>query len=309
MSLKIESNYPLARLSTVRTGGSAEYFCRLDRLDQLDELLNWVQQRRLRLSVTGSGSNLLIADSGVDGLVLKLSKEMTEYRRSGDLRIQAYGGARLPSVAAFAAREGLAGLEFGVNIPGTIGGAVKMNANAYGGRLADVLEWVEVTTAEGTERRSPSSFEFSYRSSNLGDHEVVRTAMFKLQKSTPAVVKAETARLRKQRQDAQPSGIKTFGSTFKNPGKAVAEGRSAGQLLDACGCRGLSVGEARFSIKHANFVENTGQATTQQIVQLMALGRRKVYEEFGVILEPEVQTLGDVKWPSEWYLEGDQDEA
>jgi len=204
------------------------------------------------------------------------------------------GGARLPQASARAAREGLAGLEFGVNIPGTVGGAVKMNANAYGGDLARVLEWVDVATADGIDRREPAAFDFSYRRSNLGPHEVVAQAAFALSPADPEDVRATLADMRARRRAAQPSGIKTFGSTFKNPTDPRAGGRSAGVLLDEAGCRGLRVGGARFSEKHANFVENAEAATTADVIALMAAGRRRVRERFGVELEPEVQLLGPV---------------
>ena len=149
------------------------------------------------------------------------------------------GGARLPSAAAKAAGWGLSGLEFGINIPGTAGGAVRMNANAYGGQLARVLDWVEVSTASGTERRAPDQLGFSYRRSNLRAGEVVSRASFRLRPGDPEAIRATLATMRERRREAQPSGIKTFGSTFKNPEDERAEGRSAGQLLEAAGCRGL----------------------------------------------------------------------
>ena len=212
------------------------------------------------------------------------------------------GGARLPSAAAKTAGWGLSGLEFGVNIPGTAGGAVRMNANAYGGQLARVLDWVEVCTAGRTERRSPEQLGFCYRSSNLRPDEVVARASFRLRPGDPEEIRATMATMRERRREAQPSGIKTFGSTFKNPEDERAEGRSAGQLLEAAGCRGLEQGGARFSEKHANFVENRGEATTADVLELMAAGRRRVHERFGVELEPEVQVLGEVSWPGDWEL-------
>ena len=169
-----------------------------------------------------------------------------------------------------------------------------MNANAYGGDLARVLEWVEVTTPAGTERRRPEALGFSYRRSNLGQREIVACASFALNPAEPDSVKATLAEMRASRKAAQPSGIKTFGSTFKNPEDPRAEGRSAGVLLDEAGCRGLTVGGARFSEKHANFVENMGEATTADVIALMAEGRRRVRERFGVELAPEVQFLGEV---------------
>jgi UDP-N-acetylmuramate dehydrogenase len=215
-------------------------------------------------------------------------------------RIRCGGGARLPSVSAKAAQAGLTGIEFGVNIPGTVGGAVRMNANAYGGELARVLEWVDVVGPAGTERRTPGQLGFAYRRSSLRAGEVVAGASFALREAASQQVKATLAEMRARRKAAQPSGIKTFGSTFKNPDHPGAEGRAAGQLLDAAGCRGLRIGGAGFSAKHANFIENHGDATTADGVALMAEGRRRVLDRFGVALEPEVQTLGPVELPPEW---------
>jgi len=296
-----ERDYPLARLTTVRTGGSAEWFARPRSEAELLALLAWAGEEGLALGVIGSGSNLLVADEGFRGLAIKLDGELAGIEREGE-RVVCGGGARLPSAAAKTAGWGLAGLEFGVNIPGTAGGAVRMNANAYGGQLGEVLEWVDVCTAAGRERRQPAELGFAYRSSNLEEGEVVSRASFQLCPDASDAIKARLEQMRDKRREAQPSGIKTFGSTFKNPEDERAQGRSAGQLLEAAGCRGLRVGGARFSEKHANFVENTGQATTADVLELMAEGRRRVHERFGVELEPEVQVLGDVRWPEGWEL-------
>ncbi len=289
----MQRDFPLARLTTVRTGGHADLYARPDSDERLVALLAWAQQHELQVGLVGSGSNLLVADAGFRGLVLKLDGALASIERDGD-RLLCGGGARLPQAAARAARDGLSGLEFGVNIPGTVGGAVRMNANAYGGDLAKVLDWVEVATAAGTARRAPGELGFSYRRSNLGEGEVVARASFALARAEPDAVRATLADMRARRRAAQPGGIKTFGSTFKNPDDPRAEGRSAGVLLDEAGCRGLTVGGACFSEKHANFVENQGHATTADVVALMAEGRRRVRERTGVELEPEVQLLGDV---------------
>jgi UDP-N-acetylmuramate dehydrogenase len=286
---------PIARLSTVRTGGSAEFFARAGSERQLIELLAWADAADISVSVVGSGSNLLIADDGVAGLVLKLDRELAKIVHEGS-RILCGGGARLPAVAAAAARAGLSGIEFGVNIPGTVGGAVRMNANAYGGELARALEWVELVTAAGPERRVPEQLGFAYRRSNIAPGEIVTRAAFSLQDSDSGIVTATLAEMRARRHEAQPQGIKTFGSTFKNPGDPRAQGRSAGLLLAQAECSGFAVGGARFSPKHANFIENTGSASTADVLAVMAEGRRRVRERFGVELEPEVQTLGDVRF-------------
>jgi UDP-N-acetylmuramate dehydrogenase len=298
----LQREYPLARLTTVRTGGPAEWFLGAATLAELEEAIRWAAAEGLEVGVVGSGSNLLVADAGVRGLVVKLEQDLTTIEIDGT-HIRCGGGARLPAVSAQAARAGLTGLEFGVNIPGTVGGAVRMNANAYGGELAAVLEWVQVTSPAGTDRRGPEQLGFEYRRSNLRRGEVVAAASFALRPAEPAQVKATLADMRERRKAAQPSGIKTFGSTFKNPDDPRAQGMTAGQLLDAAGCRGLRVGGASFSVKHANFVENHGDASTADVIALMAEGRRRVRERFAVELEPEVQRLGPVEFPADWRRE------
>jgi UDP-N-acetylenolpyruvoylglucosamine reductase len=292
----VQRDFPLDRMATVRTGGEAEYFARAGSNAQLRELLGWAKTIDVEVAVVGSGSNLLIADEGVRGLVVKLDRKLALIKHEGE-RIVCGGGARLPSVAARAAQAGLSGIEFGVNIPGTVGGAVRMNANAYGGELARALEWVEVMMAEGAARRTPAELGFGYRRSNLTAGEIVSLASFVLVPARTDTVKSTLAEMRERRHAAQPQGIKTFGSTFKNPEDARAEGRSAGLLLAEAGCNGLTIGGARFAEKHANFIENTGSASTADVIAVMAEGRRRVRERFGVELEPEVQTLGDVRFP------------
>jgi UDP-N-acetylenolpyruvoylglucosamine reductase len=297
----VQRDFPLARLTTVRTGGAADWFARPGEEEALVAALRWADAEGLPVGVIGSGSNLLVADDGFHGLAIKLDGKLAQIERKGE-RVVCGGGYRFPSAAAKTAGWGLSGLEFGVNIPGTAGGAVRMNANAYGGQLARALEWVDVCTATGTHRRRPEQLGFEYRRSNLKPGEVVARASFQLEPADPEEIKNTLAGMRERRREAQPSGIKTFGSTFKNPEDERAEGRSAGQLLEAAGCRGLRHGGARFSEKHANFVENDGDATTADVLELMAAGRRRVHERFGVVLEPEVQILGEVEWPSGWDL-------
>src|SRR4051795_8424874 len=178
----VEPPYPLSRLTTVRAGGPADFFARPETQERVTELLAWADGEGLPVGVVGSGSNLLVADAGFHGLALKLAGELTRVERDGT-RVVCGGGARLPSAAAKAAGWGLGGLEFGVNIPGTVGGAVRMNANAYGGELAKVPEWGGGCTSSGAERRRPEELGFAYRRSALRRGEVVSRAAFAL---TPA---------------------------------------------------------------------------------------------------------------------------
>ena len=231
--------------------------------------------------------------------MLKLDGSLASIEQDGE-RLLCGGGARLPQAAARAAGAGLTGLEFGVNIPGTVGGAVKMNANAYGGDLAQVLDWVEIATPEGTDRRGPDQLGFSYRRSNLGPREVVVRASFGLSQAEPQRVKATLAADARAAQGRAAVGHQDLRLHVQEPRGPPRRGQSAGVLLDEAGCRGLQVGGARFSEKHANFVENPGDATTADVIALMAEGRRRVKERFGVELEPEVQFLGDVDASALW---------
>jgi UDP-N-acetylmuramate dehydrogenase len=292
----VQVAFPLARLTTVRTGGPAQFFARAGDEAVLLGLLAWAAERGLEVSIVGSGSNLLVADDGVKGLVLKLEGELAGIAVEAP-RVLCGGGARLPAIAARAAREGLSGIEFGVNIPGTLGGAVRMNANAYGGELGRALEWVDVAAGGAVCRRAPRELGLGYRRSALAATDIVVRASLLLQPAPPQQVRETLARMRERRREAQPQGIKTFGSTFKNPQEPASPGTTAGLLLAEAGCNGLVIGGARFSPKHANFIENTGEATTADILALMDEGRRRVRERTGVELEPEVQTLGPVRFP------------
>jgi len=296
MPARIQRDFPLSRLTTVRTGGAGEFFSRAASEGELTALLAWAAEHGVAVNAVGSGSNLLVADEGVAGLVVKLDGDLAAIAVEAP-RMLCGGGARLPAVAARAARAGLSGIEFGVNIPGTVGGAVRMNANAYGGELEGVLEWVDIATAAGVLRRASGELGLVYRRSNLKDGEIVARAGLLLRPAEVEAVKATLADMRHRRHEAQPQGIKTFGSTFKNPEDPRAQGRSAGLLLAEAGCNGLSIGGARFAPKHANFIENTGTASTADVLAVMAEGRRRVLDRFGVELEPEVQMLGDVRFP------------
>lgn len=297
-----QRDFPLERLTTIRIGGPADHYAEPSSEQDLVALLAWAGGQGLAIGMVGSGSNLLIADSGFRGLVLKLKGPLAEVERIDEV-VECGGGARLPSVSAKVAGWGLSGLEFGVNIPGTVGGAVRMNANAYGGELGRVLTRVRICTGSGIREAEPADLGFRYRDSDLAPGEVVSRAWFALEPGDPDQIKQTMAEMRGKRKEAQPSGIKTFGSTFVNPTDERAEGQSAGMLLDQAGCRGLTVGGARLSEKHANFVENFESATTADVLAVMSQARHRVYSRFGVVLEPEVQTLGDVEWPSDWEIE------
>ncbi len=251
---------PLAPMTTIGTGGPARFFARVGSRAELPLLLAWAQRAGEPVAVLGSGSNLLVADEGVAGLVIKLDRELAAISTEAE-RLLCGAGARLPAVAARAAREGLSGIEFGVNIPGTVGGAVRMNANAYGGELAAVLEWVEIAGPAGYERRLPQELGFAYRSSALREGDVVADAppctcaRRPWSRSRAPCRNCAAVATRPSRRGSGRSGPPS-----RTPPTRAAGERTAGMLLEQAGCAGLALGGVRFAPKHANFIENTGAA-------------------------------------------------
>jgi UDP-N-acetylenolpyruvoylglucosamine reductase len=289
-----QPGYPLSRLTTVGVGGPARWFAEPRTAAELGDALRWARDEGLEPAVVGLGSNLLAADDGFDGLVLRLAGELAEVRRDGQ-RIVCGGGAALAVLVRRSRDWGLAGIEFGCAIPGTVGGAVRMNAGAYGRDMAAVLERALILSADGSRSADPQALELRYRHSNVGPGEVVAEAVLALRSSTPADV-ADTVRdLQRRRRAAQPSKVRTFGSVWKNPDPD----RTAGRLLDECGLRGYRIGGARISPVHANFIENMGDARAQDVIALMAEARRRARDQFGVQLEHEVRMLGDIGLPED----------
>lgn len=298
----VATDVSMRRLSTLRIGGPADYYSEVADAKQLADLLGWAQKSQLPIGVVGSGSNLLISDEGFRGLVIKLTGDFTAIERRGN-SVVCGGGARLPAVATRTIHWGLAGIEFGINIPGSVGGSIRMNANAFGGELASVLEWAEICDAEGMERKTPAELGFGYRSSSIESGQVVARASFALRESAPEAVDAAVKEVRAQRRESQPLGIQTLGSTFRNPDESIGRGeKAAARLLAESGCQELRVGNARFSPQHANFIQLEGPSTAADVAQLLALARQRVHQEFGVELEPEVQVLGEIDWPGGWQL-------
>jgi UDP-N-acetylenolpyruvoylglucosamine reductase len=288
----VDENVALARYTTIGTGGPARWFARPESLDQLREALVWAAERSVPVEVVGLGSNLLVADGGVDALVLKLTGELAAVRVEGDVLVA--GGGAPNAVCLHRARSaGLGGFEFASAIPGTAGGGVRMNAGAYGREWCDVMIDCVVAGANGLRTATPQDLDLSYRHSSLQPGEVVAEVRFQLGESTPETVKARVAELLAQRKATQPTNKRTFGSVFKNPGGD----RGAGRLIEECGLKGHVVGGAQISPRHANFIENAGGATSADCVALMVEARRLVRERFGVELEHEVQFLGPLELP------------
>jgi UDP-N-acetylmuramate dehydrogenase len=288
----LQEDVELARFTTLGTGGPARAFARPESQAELEELLRWAAAQEVRVATVGLGSNLLVADAGVDALVLKLGGELAAVDSTGET-VRAGGGAANAVVLHHVRNAGLGGFEFACAIPGTIGGGVWMNGGAYGGDFAQVLERVHVATAEGSGYLTPAELGLSYRHSSLRHGQVVVAAELRLRPRDPDEIKDEVRDLNARRKAAQPTNRRTFGSVFKNPDHEL----SAGRMLEACGLKGHRIGGAQISPKHANFVENAGGATTTDAIALMAEARRRAKEQYGVELRHEVELLGELELP------------
>lgn len=283
--IELDHNVPLAPFTTIRVGGPARALCTARSFREVCAGLAWARRQQLPVAVIGKGSNLLVSDEGFEGLVVRLAGRLSAIVVRPD-GLWCGGGASLPRAVQRAARHGLAGLEFGASIPGSVGGAVAMNAGAYRSELKDVLEWAVICTADGRRRVGPDDLAFGYRRSGVATHEIVAAAAFRLRHDAPEAITGRLVELRGQRRATQPQGVRTFGSVFANP-----EGDSSGRLLEAAGCKGLVVGGARFSPVHANFIEASPGCRAADVLALMREGRARVRAAGGPVLEPEVRFL------------------
>jgi UDP-N-acetylmuramate dehydrogenase len=284
----VQADYPTSRLTTVGTGGPARWFARPTSVAELGDVLTWAADAGLEIAVIGLGSNLLVADEGYDGVVIRLAGDLARIERDGE-RIVCGGGASLAAIVKRAIGWGLAGIEFGCAIPGTAGGAVRMNAGAYGGEIRDVLADALVIGAAGRRRGGPDELGMSYRRSAIASGEVVAEAVLELRPGDPARIRDTVSEMQRRRREAQPAKVRTFGSVWKNPGGD----RTAGRLLEECDLKGYAVGGARISPVHANFIENHDGARSADVIALMREARRRARER-GVELEHEVQMLGPI---------------
>ena len=290
--MRYEQVVELSRHTTLGTGGPARAFARPETEHELEEALRLADEHGLPVAVVGLGSNLLVADEGVDALVVKLGGDLASVAVEGE-RLRAGGGAANAVCLHRARAEGLGGLEFACAIPGTTGGGIWMNAGAYGGDFAQILERALVVTADGSGWLTPAELGLSYRHSDLRHGQVVARVELRLAPRPAAEIKAHVAELQAQRKAAQPTNKRTFGSVFKNPAHEL----SAGRMLEACGLKGHRIGGAQISPRHANFVENAGGATSAEAVALMTEARRRAREQYGVELVHEVELLGPLELP------------
>jgi UDP-N-acetylmuramate dehydrogenase len=290
--VKLETNLPLARFTTVGIGGPARWLARPSTEDELAEALRWAAGEGADVVTIGLGSNLLVADDGVQALVVRLEGELASAAVEGDLLVA--GGGAANAVCLHRTRAaGLGGFEFACAIPGTVGGGVAMNAGAYGGDWKAILERALIISAGGTEWRGPEELGLEYRRSRLAAGEVVARAEFRLEPRPAEEIKATITTLQGQRKAAQPTNKRTFGSVFKNPEHEL----SAGRMLEACGLKGHRIGGAQISPRHGNFIENAGGGRAVEALALMAEARSRALERFGVELEREVRFLGELELP------------
>jgi UDP-N-acetylmuramate dehydrogenase len=285
----VETAVSLARFTTIGTGGPARELARPGSVAELEELLRSAAAREVPVAAIGLGSNLLVADAGFDGLVLRLTGELAAAEVDGELLVA--GGGAANAVCLHRARAaGLGGFEFACAIPGTAGGGVWMNAGAYGSDWRAILVRALVVTEAGAGWLTPDELGLEYRRSSLRHGQVVARVEFRLQHRPPDAIRALVAELQARRKAAQPTNKRTFGSVFKNPEHEL----TAGRMLETCGLKGHRVGGAVISPRHANFIENAGGARSADALALIREARRRAREQFGVRLEHEVQLLGDI---------------
>jgi len=290
--VKIEEGVRLSRFTTLGTGGPARWFARPESVEELAVALRFANEQHAGVAVVGLGSNLLVADEGVELLVLKLAGELASVEVDGE-RVVAGGGAPNAVILHRARDAGLGGFEFACAIPGTIGGGVWMNAGAYGGDISQVLARALVVSPDGASWLTPEELGLTYRHSDLRHGQVVGVVELRLAPRLVVAIRATVAELQAQRKAAQPTNKRTFGSVFKNPEHEL----TAGRMLEACSLKGFRIGGAQISPKHANFIENADDARTEDAVTLMVEARRRVHEQYGVVLTHEVEFLGVPELP------------
>lgn len=286
--LSVLENEPMSRHTTFKIGGPARWFLQPEDHDQAAAVLRLCHDRGIAPFLLGNGSNLLVSDAGYGGVILSTAGMDCFVAAEGETRIYADSGVSLPRLAAFAADQGLSGLEFAAGIPGSVGGGVRMNAGAYGGELCQVLERVDYLDEAGTlHTLAPEECHFSYRRSVFCQKPwLITGALFALTPGSGAEIRGRMAELNRRRREKQPLEFPSAGSTFKRP-----QDYFAAALIEECGLKGLRVGDAQVSEKHAGFVVNRGGATCAQVRELIQTVRDKVLARSGVLLEPEIEIL------------------
>lgn len=290
MGAEVIENAPMSKYTSFKTGGNAKLLIIPQSYEILGQIVKQCKANGVKPFVIGNGSNVLVTDNGIDGVVIKLGASMAEIELVDETTVRCGAGAQLKSICMFALEHSLVGMEFAYGIPATLGGAVSMNAGAYGGEMSDVLFSVTHIDNDGNiGTLSKDELNLGYRHSAYTDNGfTVVSAVLKFTKGDKAEIKANMDDKLQRRKDKQPLEFPSAGSTFKRP-----EGHFAGALIEDCGLKGYTVGGAQVSEKHAGFVINKGGATSTDILNLMDYIKKTVYEKHGVLLEPEVKIIGE----------------
>lgn len=286
--LSVKKDEPMSRHTSFRIGGGARRMAFPKSREELVILMGLCEECGVEPLLLGNGTNLLVCDEGVDAPVINTSAQLCGLKMLGENEIEADAGVSLARLALFAQENALTGLEFAHGIPGSLGGAVSMNAGAYGGEMKQVITQVEALCPDGIRNYSGEEADFSYRHSAFSDTEIViLSARVQLQPGERSAIHEKMEEVMRRRKGSQPLEMPSAGSTFKRP-----VGYFAGTLIDQCGLKGLRVGGAQVSPKHAGFVVNTGSATCQDVLELIGMVQETVKQAVGVTLEPEVKIIG-----------------
>ena len=281
-------NEPMAKHTSYGIGGPASAYIMPKDRDDLAKILKFAKKNRISVHFVGSGSNLLVNDHGIDGLVITPAKALRSLKFNGNY-IEAESGVMLGKIVKESIKRNLTGLESLVGVPGTLGGALIMNAGAFGGEISNYLKSIDIMELTGkTYTIGPENIDFGYRHSSLKPDEFILLARFELPEISPEIIQEKRAKASQGRKKSQPLRFRSAGSVFKNPGDNLA----AGYLIDQAGLKGTCVGDAEISRHHANFFVNHGSAKATDIAKLIRLARKTVYEKYGVMLELEVNTIG-----------------
>lgn len=279
---------PMSRHTTFRIGGKADFFLSPSCVDELIFIVDYFKKNNISITVTGNGSNILVSDEGIDGAVICIGKNFSDVKCEGEY-VSALSGTLLSKIAAYALENSLSGFEFASGIPGTLGGALVMNAGAYGGEMKDIVTETKYLSTDDLKIHTFTGDEhgFAYRKSNFTDKNIIIESVLKLKKGNRDDIKAEMMSLSAKRREKQPLEYPSAGSTFKRP-----EGYFASKLIDDSGLRGYSCGDACVSEKHCGFVVNKGSASFEDVMGVIEHTKKTVKEKFGVTLEPEVKIIG-----------------
>lgn len=282
-------NEPMKKHTTFKIGGKADIFCVPESIQELEGILNVLKNANVKPLIVGNGSNMLISDKGIRGVVVKIGEKMSNIEISGNI-ICAEAGAILPKISAAALKNSLTGFECFSGIPGSLGGAIYMNSGAYGAEMSQIVrEALCINSDCGLVTLKKEEMDFGYRKSVFtGGEYVIVSAVLELESGEYEKIDEKIKELTKARREKQPLNFPSAGSVFKRP-----QGFFAGKLIEDSGLKGFRIGGAEISEKHAGFIINTGSATAADVLELIEYAKKKVYENFGVMLEPEIKLTGE----------------